>query len=99
MKNDWIVGLSEGILGGRYFVEKGLEVGNSRTREGNEMCLGWAEQGLPGIRQAQQERSARGLPSLTPSSNEAHCPLALCLHFLHILNLASYPMSSYISTY
>lgn len=72
-------------------MEKGRVVGNSRTCEGKEMPPGWAGQGQPGTRQARQERPARGLPSLSLSSNEAPLPPGT------LSTLSSHPQSCLLS--
>ena len=80
--------LSEGIVGGGYYVSRGLAVGNSRMCEGNEMQLGWEWQGLAWMRQAGQERPARALPSPTQYSPTAPGTL---------MTLSSHPKSCLLS--
>ena len=96
------VSLSAGFLGGRYIVNKGLEVGKGKS--GRRCQSG----GGAGQRLARDEAGETGraggparaphLPHLLPLLR-CLCPLALYLHFLYILNPALCCMSSFISTY
>ena len=90
------VSLSAGFLGGRYIVNKGLEVGKGKSGRrchrggGAGQRLARDEAGETG--RARGPARAPHLPHLLPLMR-CLCPLALYLHFLYTLNPALCCMS------